>query len=196
MKSNLQSPARLLPPRQRRARVGKIQRQRLFAQYVFPRAQPQSPPPAREICPASRSTPHPDPCAQHRIQAAVAIVDFEFLRNLARAFRRSIRNPHQSAPPAPAAADSPRGACPSPQHPPLQLPAYASERLPKRSGFLISRIQSRTQTLNSAANALLPPPRGHSQLPRKYFKLAAMLCAGGIGVAPNFTSCSTTDQPE
>ncbi len=23
-----------------------------------------------------------------------------------------------------------------------------------------------------------------------------MLCAGGMGVAPNFTSCSTTDQPE
>ena len=32
--------------------------------------------------------------------------------------------------------------------------------------------------------------------PRKYCKLAAMLCAGGIAVAPNFTSCSTTIQPE
>ena len=28
------------------------------------------------------------------------------------------------------------------------------------------------------------------------FKLAAMLSAGGIAVAPNFTSCSTTIQPE
>ena len=30
----------------------------------------------------------------------------------------------------------------------------------------------------------------------KYFKLAAMLCAGDTTVAPNFTSCSTTIQPE
>src|SRR5262249_4621077 len=35
-----------------------------------------------------------------------------------------------------------------------------------------------------------------STTPRKYFRLAATLCAGTIVGSPNFTSCSTTIQPE
>jgi len=69
----------------------------------------------------------------------------------------------------------------------------------------VDQIVSRIAELSAPSHPFSPAfsqrphldvvPASSCTTARKYRKLAAMLCAGGIGVAPNFTSCSTTIQP-
>jgi cytochrome P450 len=85
------------------------------------------------------------------------------------------------------------GACPSLQHQLSPLPTFSCQLSPAYA--LPWRQPKRNRQRPDRYRAAAAPPRAPTT-PRKYFKLAAILSAGGISVAPNLTSCSTTDQPE
>src|SRR5450631_465765 len=91
------------------------------------------------------------------------------------------RPPPLAPPVAPTGADFPRGAVPFLQLPALQLPVSASAPRDDFPGY----------GLDVASTFRSPPTT-----PRKYFRLAATLSAGAMVGSPNFTSCSTTSQPE
>ena len=62
---------------------------------------------------------------QHRFQAAVRALDFEFRRDLPRTFCRNVRDGDKASLRDIAAEDSPRGACPSLRRRPRRFPAFA-----------------------------------------------------------------------
>src|SRR6267378_4175023 len=207
-KSHLQPHTRLAHRIQRRISIRHRQRQRLLAQNILPRLRRLNHSLRMKL--VRRRNQHSlQPLAlQHGVQAAERVLNLQLLRHLFRPRLRHIGDRDQLR----TRYQSPqilRVALPHlahAQHAHLDLP-HSRHSAPSSTGFL-AFSSLRTLRLSvlcvkfflfsifSFTSYAIAATLNCPITPSKYRKLAATLSFGGISVAPNFTSCSITDQPE
>src|SRR5271163_90116 len=136
---------------------------------------------------------------QHGFEAVVGVIDLELRRHQASAFVRDIGDRHQAGFRNVAAkiigVTAAHLSDAQQTYSQLAHSVCSPEPVMGRNTIYKDKASSGVPGLIRIYRAAAAEPRSLTT-PFRYFKLAAMFCAGGIGVAPNFTSCSTTDQPE